>query len=930
MEHKHKKPLMLKISDSKARQSHKTSTPSFPVLPKEKIRRCKTDGFELDKLSARNLKDKHLFSSSPFELDGINKKVELSVRGAKSMGEGGVANLRRNYERKDRAFSNGIIESIPSQKDNRFYAFDQLPKSVRSRDHCRGKNKVFDLANRKRKSASLDVHFSLPCANKRGKLSVYKQLSVLGEKVQKPRHHPGCKLEVWPSNSRKDVGSEVLSLTNKQTILSWLIDRDILSEGEKLHYVNEKDNQIVKKGVTTREGVLCKCCKVIFTLSNFEVHSGSECQKTGSNIFFKGGKSLFDCMMKAWDLELELMKLENNIGVTKDDSNDDTCGLCGDGGDLLCCDNCPSTFHTSCLQTKDIPEGNWYCLKCCCAICGCSQYHGKGLSADHSLVRFCIQCEHEYHVSCVRGGGIAGTHHWFCGDICNKVFTGLRSHVGLSHPLDGGFSWTLLRCRVDDQECQPSDAFVEQHSKLAVALAVMQECFVPMSDLRTNINMIPHVVYNRWSEFYRLNYQGFYTAILEKGDELISVASIRIHGARVAEMPLIGTREQYRRQGMCRRLVNAVEKMLSSLGVEHFTLPAIPQLLETWTCVFGFEALDRAQGLNLRDLMMMVFPGTQLLQKRLIKADPVHGDEMTVSDVNHAVGTCNLLQSSGCKELVPAVETDGLRIRNAPQGIEYGIISAFAGDKYCSEECKTAAFLLCEGEKSLSWNEDSALEHLEDSAFIDNADICAGEKEVAVLDYNPMPIYFGKEKKWTMRKVNAAVGHAGLLLTCDGWMVSTGNEKLKVQHILVAFGERWMSSMGIESMVFNVSFIPVDRDCWGMPHKENSCLSMCKGNGHQVPQQKGLRNVSESAIIWQAICNGNLVIVVSQSQRQEWFFSRLFSSIMRLMMEMSDAFYGRREQSVLRQLHGYILSLSDSKKQIDPTALGVRLKDLLD
>ena len=46
--------------------------------------------------------------------------------------------------------------------------------------------------------------------------------------------------------------------------------------------------------------------------------------------------------------------------------NRDHCNICKDGGDLLCCDNCPRSFHLKCLKKKeeDIPDGDWYCDKC--------------------------------------------------------------------------------------------------------------------------------------------------------------------------------------------------------------------------------------------------------------------------------------------------------------------------------------------------------------------------------------------------------------------------------------------------------------------------------------------------------------------------------------------------------------------------------------
>ena len=52
----------------------------------------------------------------------------------------------------------------------------------------------------------------------------------------------------------------------------------------------------------------------------------------------------------------------------------------------------------------------------------------------------------------------------------------------------------------EDREAKPTDIKlrVEQHCKLAVALVVIKECFNPMIDPRTNIDMITQALYNRW------------------------------------------------------------------------------------------------------------------------------------------------------------------------------------------------------------------------------------------------------------------------------------------------------------------------------------------------------------------------------------------------------------------------------------------------
>jgi len=43
------------------------------------------------------------------------------------------------------------------------------------------------------------------------------------------------------------------------------------------------------------------------------------------------------------------------------------CRLCGDGGDegtLLLCDGCEVAMHTSCLNMRMIPPGDWFCQRC--------------------------------------------------------------------------------------------------------------------------------------------------------------------------------------------------------------------------------------------------------------------------------------------------------------------------------------------------------------------------------------------------------------------------------------------------------------------------------------------------------------------------------------------------------------------------------------
>lgn len=144
-----------------------------------------------------------------------------------------------------------------------------------------------------------------------------------------------------------------LSLVGARTVLSWLIDSGVISPNDVIQYRDPENKTVVKDGRVTMDGIICNCCNEVLSVTRFKIHAGCKLNRPCLNLFMESGEPLTLCELQAWSSEYMTRKTGKlTHQANENDQNDDSCGLCGDGGELICCDNCPSTFHQACLLTK--------------------------------------------------------------------------------------------------------------------------------------------------------------------------------------------------------------------------------------------------------------------------------------------------------------------------------------------------------------------------------------------------------------------------------------------------------------------------------------------------------------------------------------------------------------------------------------------------
>ncbi|KAK2660135.1 hypothetical protein Ddye_006668 [Dipteronia dyeriana] len=205
-------------------------------------------------------------------------------------------------------------------------------------------------------------------------------------------------------------------------------------------------------------------------------------------------------------------KLKNGGGYSLqdgDDQSDDICSVCHHGGDIILCDKCPSSFHHSYLGLKEVPEGEWACPSCRCGVCGQSKFEDTQYSKDDDMVRICDQCEHKFHMECIkkRTGVVKlkdySKNKWFCSDKCENVYSSLNELLGRPFPpVVDNLTWTLLKSMEEEEHQDPNDdsseneALVQNQSKLNMALELMRECIEPVREILTGKDLVEDVIFN--------------------------------------------------------------------------------------------------------------------------------------------------------------------------------------------------------------------------------------------------------------------------------------------------------------------------------------------------------------------------------------------------------------------------------------------------
>ncbi|RLN12171.1 hypothetical protein C2845_PM09G00060 [Panicum miliaceum] len=403
--------------------------------------------------------------------------------------------------------------------------------------------------------------------------------------------------------------------------------------------------------------------------SAFEAHAGEGSRrKPYDNIFTSNGVSLHELAMK---ISKDMERSERET--------DDLCRECGHGGDIFPCKICPRSFHPACVGLPEAPS-EWYCDNCRnlvqkekalaenknakaagrqagvdsieqimkrairivpmsddlggCALCKKKDFNNAVF--DERTVILCDQCEKEYHVGCLQSQWQVELKElpegeWFCCGSCSGTRLSLEKIISdgaqllaepdieiirMKHEIRGlcmdtstDLKWQLLSGK---------RATEDGRILLSAAVPIFHQSFDPIVEAHTCRDLIPEMVHGRGPKegMAGQDYSGMYCALLTMGSTVVSAALLRVMGGDVAELPLVATSRDVQGLGYFQALFSCIERVLISLKVKHFVLPAAHEAEGIWMNKFGFSRIPPEElEAHLNGAHLTIFQGTSYLYK---------------------------------------------------------------------------------------------------------------------------------------------------------------------------------------------------------------------------------------------------------------------------------------------------------------------------
>ncbi|PNX97189.1 GNAT family acetyltransferase [Trifolium pratense] len=238
-------------------------------------------------------------------------------------------------------------------------------------------------------------------------------------------------------------------------------------------------------------------------------------------------------------------------------------------GEFIDCANCPSTYHTSCIDKQGDTSTKLLCPYCICKYCG---------DIDQSLAT-CCQCHKKFHRECLQANEkefvikTLKCSKSYCEPNCKLIHEKMEVSLGVKYYINEKYSWRIVR---------KMNRRMEVNSKIAHVGTLMCGAFEKIIDTHTGMNVVENVVYSCRSHLMRVNFHRFYAFVIEEDDAVIAAALIRFNGRDSAEMPFIATHEAHRGKGICRLLMAEIESFLRSLEIKNLIIPSGPEFVEMW------------------------------------------------------------------------------------------------------------------------------------------------------------------------------------------------------------------------------------------------------------------------------------------------------------------------------------------------------------